>query len=285
MSVKKVLLINDLPCYGKVALAAMVPILSRMGYEVYQLPTAVISNTLDYGRFEFADMSDYMKGALKAWYDLGFDPDCIATGFIANDDQVRVIRGYLASLDRSKERLIMVDPVMGDGGKLYNGIGPGRVEAMSALSAFSDVCIPNLTEAEFITGIGLETNSDNSPGKNAVTQKEIDDILMALHDISKRSVVVTGVTDADTQEHSVYGYDSEKEESFKVTYKPLPLKIDGSGDIFSAILLGAMLDGKTLQVAAETAVYALLEMIQSSEERLESGRYIPVERCFETLQI
>ena len=29
---KQVLLINDLPGYGKVALAAMVPLLSRMGH-------------------------------------------------------------------------------------------------------------------------------------------------------------------------------------------------------------------------------------------------------------
>ncbi len=283
MPSKKVLLINDLPCYGKVALAAMVPILSCMGYEVYQLPTAILSDTLDYGRFEYADMTDYMRGALKAWYDLGFDPDCIATGFISNEDQVRIITGYLASLDKDKKRLIMVDPIMGDGGKLYNGIGPKRVASMSALAAYSDICIPNLTEAEFITGIGLETNSSDSPGKDSVMEKEVQKILKALHKISGKSVVVTGITDAESREHSVCGYDSMNDESFKITYEALPQKIDGAGDIFSAILLGYQLSGETLQKSTESAVNALSQMIRSNEGKFESGKYLPVERCFDIL--
>ena len=45
---KQILLINDLPGYGKVALAAMLPILSQMGHHVFNLPTALVSNTLDY---------------------------------------------------------------------------------------------------------------------------------------------------------------------------------------------------------------------------------------------
>ena len=64
---KKILLINDLPGYGKVALAAMVPILSHMGHYPMQLPTAVISNTLDYGRFRIQDMTDYMRDTLQVW--------------------------------------------------------------------------------------------------------------------------------------------------------------------------------------------------------------------------
>ena len=47
----KLLLINDLAGYGKVALSAMIPILSHMQYEVCSLPTALVSTTLDYGKF------------------------------------------------------------------------------------------------------------------------------------------------------------------------------------------------------------------------------------------
>lgn len=49
---KQVLLINDLAGYGKVALSAMIPVLSHMGYNLYNLPTALVSNTLDYGKFD-----------------------------------------------------------------------------------------------------------------------------------------------------------------------------------------------------------------------------------------
>ena len=47
---KKLLLINDMAGYGKVALSAMIPVLSHMKYEVFNLPTAIVSNTLDYGK-------------------------------------------------------------------------------------------------------------------------------------------------------------------------------------------------------------------------------------------
>lgn len=147
---KQVLLINDLPGYGKVALAAMVPLLSRMGHYTFQLPTAVVSNTLDYGKFRIQDLTDFMKDTLKVWDELGFDPDCICTGFVLSIEQVEVIRSYLEERTPDKKRLVVVDPIMGDGGHLYNGIGPDRVDAMRQLVRLADVMVPNMTEAGFL---------------------------------------------------------------------------------------------------------------------------------------
>ena len=45
MNKKQILLINDMAGYGKVATAAMLPILSYMGLPTYNLPTALVSNT------------------------------------------------------------------------------------------------------------------------------------------------------------------------------------------------------------------------------------------------
>ena len=68
---KSVLLINDLPGYGRAALSLMLPVLSRMGFHVYNLPTALVSNTLDYGKFEILETTDYMKNTLLVWEELG----------------------------------------------------------------------------------------------------------------------------------------------------------------------------------------------------------------------
>ena len=51
---KQVLLINDLPGYGEVALAAMMPILTHMGHHIYNLPTALVS-------------IPWIMGSLKSW--------------------------------------------------------------------------------------------------------------------------------------------------------------------------------------------------------------------------
>ena len=74
---KKLLLINDLAGYGKVALSAMIPVLSHMKYETYNLPTAIVSNTLDYGKFDILDTTEYMKNTLNVWKELGFRFDAI----------------------------------------------------------------------------------------------------------------------------------------------------------------------------------------------------------------
>lgn len=60
----------------------MLPILSKMGYSLYNLPTALVSNTLDYGKFEILDTTSYMENTIKVWNELGFQFDCISTGFI-----------------------------------------------------------------------------------------------------------------------------------------------------------------------------------------------------------
>ena len=66
-------------------------------------------------------------------------------------------------------RLVMVDPIMADGGKLYNGIGMERVAAMRKLVSYSDVMVPNMTEAGFLTGI--------CPGRERASAAELRELV------------------------------------------------------------------------------------------------------------
>lgn len=198
---KRIVLFNDLPGYGKVALAAMVPLFSRMGHFPYQVPTAVVSNTLDFGKFRIQDMTDYMRDTIKVWDELGFDPDCICTGFVLSEEQVELIGDYIRSrkprIDKIQNvnngRLVMVDPIMADGGKLYNGIGMERVAAMRKLVSYSDVMVPNMTEAGFLTGI--------CPGRERASASELRELVDGLHKLSGKSVVITSAQDSETDEH------------------------------------------------------------------------------------
>lgn len=277
---KNVLLINDLPGYGKVALAAMVPLLSRMGHYTFQLPTAVVSNTLDYGKFRIQEMTEYMRDTLAVWDELGFDPDCICTGFVVSEDQVELIHDYIRSRSRDKQRLIMVDPIMGDGGKLYNGIGQERVDAMRKLVSFSDVMVPNMTEASFLTRI--------RPGIEEGTKNEIFELIDGLRALSGKSVIITSAVqrDADNEKlksHMVCGYDHIAGEYFQVPYEYVPVRVPGSGDIFSAVLTGEILAGKSLKTAVERAVNVLTKLIAENQKYLQGYKGIVVEQCWEIL--
>ena len=147
----KILLVNDLASYGKVALSAMLPILSHMGFELFTLPTALVSNTLDYGKFEILDTKDYIRETLRIWQELGFSFDAVATGFLASDEEAELLAVFCAA-ERKKGTLIFVDPVLGDDGSLYHGIGEAAVENRKKLLSVADIVKPNYTEACLLTG-------------------------------------------------------------------------------------------------------------------------------------
>lgn len=280
---KRIVLFNDLPGYGKVALAAMVPLFSRMGHFPYQVPTAVVSNTLDFGKFRIQDMTDYMRDTIKVWDELGFDPDCICTGFVLSEEQVELIGDYIRSrkprMDEIQNvdngRLVMVDPIMADGGKLYNGIGMERVAAMRKLVSYSDVMVPNMTEAGFLTGI--------CPGRERASASELRELVDGLHKLSGKSVVITSAQDSETDEHLVCGYDHKSGQYFRVPFIFLPVRVAGSGDIFSTVMTGKLLDGESLEEAVREAVRVLTVLIRDNQSHLDEYKGILVERYWELL--
>ena len=280
---KRIVLFNDLPGYGKVALAAMVPLFSRMGHFPYQVPTAVVSNTLDLGKFRIQDMTDYMRDTIKVWDELGFDPDCICTGFVLSEEQVELIGDYIRSRKpRNDEiqnvnngRLVMVDPIMADGGKLYNGIGMERVAAMRKLVSYSDVMVPNMTEAGFLTGI--------CPGRERASAAELRELIDGLHKLSGKSVVITSAQDSETDEHLVCGYDHKSGQYFRVPFTFLPVRVAGSGDIFSTVMTGKLLNGESLEAAVREAVRVLTTLIRENQSHLDEYKGILIERYWELL--
>lgn len=280
---KRIVLFNDLPGYGKVALAAMVPLFSRMGHFPYQVPTAVVSNTLDFGKFRIQDMTDYMRDTIKVWDELGFDPDCICTGFVLSEEQVELIGDYIRSrkprIDEIQNvdngRLVMVDPIMADGGKLYNGIGMERVAAMRKLVSYSDVMVPNMTEAGFLTGI--------CPGRERASAAELRELVDGLHKLSGKSVVITSAHDSETDEHLVCGYDHKSGQYFRVPFTFLPVRVAGSGDIFSTVMTGKLLNGESLEAAVREAVRVLTALIRENQSHLDEYKGILIERYWELL--
>lgn len=280
---KRIVLFNDLPGYGKVALAAMVPLFSRMGHFPYQVPTAVVSNTLDFGKFRIQDMTDYMRDTIKVWDELGFDPDCICTGFVLSEKQVELIGDYIRSrkprIDEIQNvdngRLVMVDPIMADGGKLYNGIGMERVAAMRKLVSYSDVMVPNMTEAGFLTGI--------CPGRERASAAELRELVDGLHKLSGKSVVITSAQDSETDEHLVCGYDHKSGQYFRVPFIFLPVRVAGSGDIFSTVMTGKLLNGESLEAAVREAVRVLTALIRENQSHLDEYKGILIERYWELL--
>ena len=252
----KLLLINDLAGYGKVALSAMIPILSHMQYEVCSLPTALVSNTLDYGKFEILETTSYMKNTLQVWDALGFQFDAVSTGFIVSRPQTELVRDFCRA-QKAKGTRIFTDPIMGDEGKLYNGIGEETVALMRELIATADYIVPNYTEATYLAGVPYQCGG--------TTREELYALADKLHTLGAESVLITSarmLVDGGWEPIAcVVGYDAAADQHFILPYEELPVRFPGTGDIFSAVFMGHILRGDALKTAAQAA----LSLIHISE--------------------
>ena len=265
---EKLLLINDLAGYGKVALGAMMPVLTHMGYDIYTLPTALVSNTLDYGKFEILDTTDYMEKTLAVWDELGFAFDAVATGFITNARQAQLIANFCG---RQQERgvPVFVDPIMGDEGHLYNGIERGAIDHMRQLVGTADVAVPNYTEACLLTGAPYA-------GKQGMSERDVTRLMDCMRRICPRSVVVTS---AFVEGHAaVIGYDHERDEHFTIRFEEIPVRFPGTGDVFSSFLMGKKLAGRTLEDATACAMHVVKDLIRANQDADDTFKGIPIER-------
>ncbi|MCF2596076.1 pyridoxamine kinase [Pseudoflavonifractor phocaeensis] len=272
---KNILIINDMPGYGKVALAAMLPILSNLGHSVYNLPTALVSNTLDYGKFTILDTTDYMVQAIDVWKQLGFQFDCITTGFLASAAQVGIIRDFIAS-QKKDGLLVMTDPIMGDDGKLYNGVTQETVENMRRLIGVADVIVPNLTEAQFLTGL--------YQGRESLSREEARRVVDGLLAFGPRSVVITSGVSRESGEHVVWGYEGKTGEYFTIPFRFIRVHFPGTGDMFSAVLVGELLKGQPLRPAVKRAMDVLERLIFLEQDEIEKNKGIRIEKFLSVLK-
>lgn len=272
---KRILLINDLAGYGKVALSAMIPVLSHMKYEIYNLPTAIVSNTLDYGKFEILDTTEYMNNTLSVWEQLGFQFDAISTGFIVSKEQTELITQFCKKKSDSGA-LIFTDPIMGDDGRLYNGIEEGTVTLMRELISAADYIVPNYTEAAYLAGAAYQ--------EEGASEEELYAIVDVLRSFGAKSVVITSAKIRGSDSKSVVGYDHRKESCFRIDYNEIPVRFPGTGDIFSSVLIGKIMGGKDLHESTKQAMQTVSGMIGMNMDNVDKYKGIPIEACLEVIK-
>lgn len=270
---KNILIIGDMPGYGKMGLAGMLPILSNMGHSVYNLPTALVSNNFDYGKFSVLDTTAYMEETIRVWQTLGFQFDCITTGFLASAAQVDLLRAFIDS-QRKEDFLVVTDPIMGDGGKLYNGSTPQTVDNMRRFVGAADVIVPNLTEAEFLTGL--------YKGEELLAGERARRILDGLRALGPRSAVITSGREEGGR-HVVWGFDGGTGEYFTVPYRFIKAHFPGTGDIFTSLLTGQLLSGRSLPQAVKKAVDLLERLIFLEQDVAERNNGIRIEKYLSVL--
>ena len=263
----KILLIGDMVSACKVALSAMVPVLAHKKHSVYTLPTAIVSNTFGYKKVAQVSTGEYVKNSIEAWKELGFEYDAVFVGYVTDKDQANAIIDYCKEL-KEKGVKIFHDPIMGEKCHLYWGIGDEVADIHKEILPLTDYTFPSWTEAAYLTG--RDFSNDNS------TEEEIfaiidDFVKMGAKNIAISSCIADG-------KNCIAIYDHNKKSKQLLPYERIPVKIGGTGDVFSAMIMADVMNGIDFAAAVQGTVSAIYTMINLEKDKGEKLRGLDLEK-------
>lgn len=242
--VPRIAAVHDISCFGRCSLSVIMPILSCMGIQVCPLPTAVLSTHLGgFGSPAFCDFTDHMPAFFQHWKREKVAFDCIYSGFLASEKQIDVVCGFIDAFSQNNP-LVLVDPVMGDEGKLYSTYTPQMQEQMKKLIRKANIITPNYTEACFLLGEPYH--------EQGFDFDRIKEWLIRLADFGPATVVMTGVPLAKDKIFNI-GYERSTGSFWEVSADMIPARYPGTGDIFASVLVGELLKGQSLLAAMRQA--------------------------------
>ena len=147
---KKIAAINDYTGFGRCSIAVELPVISALKVQCCPLPTSVLSNHTGFDSFYFEDFTDSMPAYIAEWKKLNLKFDGICSGFLGSHRQIKIVEDFFKTF-KTDENIILVDPVMGDYGKLYSTYTTQTCTEMKKLVKYADILTPNLTEACILT--------------------------------------------------------------------------------------------------------------------------------------
>ena len=253
--VKKIAAVHDLSGMGRVSLTVVIPILSSMGFQVCPLPTAVLSSHTQYPEFSILDLTDEMPRIIAEWKKLDIQFDAFYTGYLGSPRQIQIVSDFIDDF-RQPDGLVVVDPVLGDNGRLYTNFDESMIREMRHLAAKADVITPNLTALFYLM---------DKPYKANNTDEELKSYLRLLSDAGPQVVIITSVpVHGENHKTSVYAYNRVGDRYWKITCPYLPAHYPGTGDTFTSVITGALLQGDSLPIALDRATQFILQGIRAT---------------------
>lgn len=251
---RKVAAIHDLSGYGRCSLAVVLPVLTVMGAQYCAMPTAYLSahtGFQDSERAVFMDMTPQMEGTMAHWQELDLSFQGIYSGFLGSATQIELLSRFIDHFKKEKT-LVLVDPVMGDHGQPYRTYTQQMCQQMGDLAAKADLITPNLTEAAILLGIPYE--------ERPTTQAGMEQWLRELSLEGTRGVILTGISlEKGTVGAGCLEKGSTNPEFFST--KEERGQLSGTGDLFASVVLGYLLNGESLAISTQRAVYFVAKCV------------------------
>ena len=228
-----ILLANDMVALGSMTISALAPFMEARGHRVAKLPTGLVSNNFSFGSYVMRDCTDYVKESLLVWQKLGFSFDAAASGFLFSDEAAEVLLDYQRN---NKVGLWVHDPIMGDEGDFYHGLGDELLARNIKMAEAADVMVPNYTEAYLLLG-------EKPP--EVASHDEMNHLLKRLLKLGSASWVITSVPTEDKERGEIW---IGTKEGIEVVSYPVvaEARVVGTGDLFTGYFVMSLLDQKKL---------------------------------------
>ena len=258
-----VLSIQSHVAYGMVGNRAAGFVLERAGFDCWAVPTVVFSSHAGHAGFkgrvtpadELANLLSPLPG-LPGWPRLA----AILTGYLARAASAGPVADCLAAAPSVP---VLVDPVLGDDGRLY--VEPALVDAYrERLLPLAGIATPNVFELETLTG------------QSAATLAGARAAAAALRMLGPRLVAVTSLVTPDLPEGHLSVLLDAGEAAWRIAVPRLRFAgraPNGAGDAFSALLLARLVAGDAPPDALGHAVNALQAVL---ERALPEGGELPL---------
>ena len=255
MPQKKIALINDVTGFGRCSIAVMAPIVSAMKIQAVTVPTAVLSAHTQFPEYYFDDYTSKMRDYIQTYKDLNLTFDAIASGFLGSEEQVDIVIDFFKTFKKNGT-FTLVDPVMGDYGRLYETYTPSLCEKMKALVRYADILTPNLTELCTLTDVKYREEGFNDAELACMCQK--------LADQGPEHIVVTGIR-YNSKQIMNYVY-SKGEEPRIVMVDRIGGDRSGTGDVISSIIAGMYLNGHDFYESVKKAAEFVSKCLRYCED-------------------
>ncbi len=259
--------INDLSGSSRCSLTVAIPVLYAMGIKCCALPTAILSNHTGYSDYFFDDYTDKMPEFAKKWQGQNLRFNAIYTGFLGSEHQIDIVSDFIENFKDADTKLI-IDPVMGDDGKIYTTYNDEMCKQMKRLIKNADLITPNLTEACALCDMpysGEEPEGDI-----------IEEILHKLYNMGAKNIVVTGIKNRRDNTVSNAVYNGEVIKYFTSSINKL--NYTGTGDLFASVVCGKIVKGSNVFDAVSFATDYIYKV---GEHSVKMGLDINEGMCFE----
>lgn len=254
---KKIAVLSDMSGFGRCSITVCLPIISAFQIQCCPMPTAILSSHTGFDDIYFDDYTISSKKYLQKWEKINLEFNAILTGFFSSSEQILSIFKFI---EAKKDTLIIVDPVMGDDGKLYATYTDEMVKKVQKLCSKADVILPNLTEACMLAGVSYTAENFTTQGLIKISQK--------LQNLGAKQICITGIVQNDEILNFIY-----QDGAYEIVKSKIIGEIrSGTGDVFASVVTSCMVRGENLLNSVKNAVDYLSKTIEvSQKEPLQNG--------------